>query len=167
MANFKKIEDRRGFSIIEIAVVVAIAGVALIGILSVVVYSLRAQVTVRQSMQAAQYAKDAIEAVKSYRGQTSWDINGIGTLAAGANYHPALATDNASSSWTMALGAETIGPFSRTIVFDRISRDPSSKNIESAYNAANDDPESRKMTVTLSWSEKNIQMTTYITNWLR
>jgi len=65
----------------------------------------------------------------------------------------------------MVLGTENIDGFNRKVVFQRVSRDPATKEIEPVYNAFNDDPDTRKAVVTISFGEKSIEVVTYFTNW--
>ena len=109
-------------------------------------------------------AEEVIEAVRNFRDNTSWDSTGIGILTASADYHLV----SSSTGWDIILGNETINGFTRAAVFNRASRDDND-DIEAIYNSINDDPNTRKVTVTVNWTDRqgdtSEKLETYITNW--
>ena len=136
-------------------------------LLGIGVQSLSVSSSLRQVAQIDSLLKEEMEAVRGFRDGTTWQTNGLGTLATGsANpYYAVLNTGTNPAIWTLQTGTETIGEFTRNVVFDKVSRDPSTKNIESIYNASNDDPDTRKITATATWGSKTYQVVTYLTNW--
>lgn len=159
-------KKEKGFSIIEIIIVIAIISVGLINLLGVGAFSLKISSIVRQTSIADSLAKESIEVVRNVRDITSWDTDGIGTLDTGAVfYHPELNTSVNPPVWTLVLGEETINNFTRRIDFDRVSRNSGSGDIESVYNSLNDDPNTRKIITTVLWGAREVELITYITNW--
>jgi len=69
------------------------------------------------------------------------------------------------NKWNLIQGTEIVGIFTRKIIFDKVSRDPSTQNIENTYNSFNNDANTRKVTVTVIWPEKTVNLITYFTNW--
>jgi len=157
---------QKGFTIVEIIVAIAIIVSALGAILGF--FSFEAKVAERERMRlkAISLAEEAMEATRNFRNNTTWSSTGIGNLSVGIDYHPA----SSSAGWDIISGIENINEFSRKIVFNKVSRDANS-NIESTYdpNPSNDDPNTRKVIVTISWADREGQMSetikTYITNW--
>jgi type II secretory pathway pseudopilin PulG len=152
-----------GFSIIEVLIAVSIITIAFISFLGIVSFSLKSGAFVKRVNQANLLAQEEMEAVRSFRDNTAWD-SGLGALEVDTDYYPSL-IGVATSSWSMALGAETVGSFSRKVVFYKVSRDPVTFNIESAYDADNDDPNTIKAVATVFFDSRSIELTTYFTNW--
>lgn len=156
-------KTEKGTSIIEILVVIAIIGIALVSLLGLATFSLKASTLIKETSQAKGLAVEAMEALRSFRDGTTWGTDGIGALNTGINYYPVKSTDT-PPRWQLNLGEENINGFTRKVVFDNVSRD-AADNIETTYNPANDDPETRKVTVTVSWEDKKVEIVTYLTNW--
>ena len=160
--NNKKNREK-GVFIAEILIVAAIIAIALVTFLGIVVFSLKASSAAKEKSQAVSLAEEMIEAVRNFRDGTNWDIDGLETLNTGVDYCPSL-TGN-PPVWTLVLGAETISNFNRKLVLSRVSRDPFTNDIESSYNPANDDPDTRKVIASVSWQNGQIEIETYFTNW--
>ncbi|OGZ17561.1 MAG: hypothetical protein A2V72_01460 [Candidatus Nealsonbacteria bacterium RBG_13_37_56] len=156
-------KTNKGFSIIEIMIVIAIIVIGLINLLGVAAFSLKISTIIKQTSQADSLAKETIEAVRTFRDGSDWDDDGLGILNTGSSnpYYPEL---DAGPAWKLTSGAETIGNFTRKVVFEKVSRDGSG-NIEAVYSAANNDPDTRKITATVSWSGRKVEIITYLTNW--
>lgn len=154
----------KGFSIIEVLIAVSIITIAFISFMGIVSFSLKSANFVKRTNEANFLAQETIEAVRSFRDNTTWSSGGLGALAVDTDYYPSLVGVD-TPSWSMALGQENIGTFSRKIVFYKVSRDPVSFNIESVYNSSNDDPDTRKAVATVYFDSRSIEITTYFTNW--
>jgi len=154
----------KGFSIIEILISVFIIVIVFINFLGIIAFSLKSANFIKKTNEANFLAQEGIETVRSFRDATDWDIDGLGTLSTDVDYCPSL-TIAAPPAWTMVLGAENIDIFNRKIVFQKVSRDPITNGIEPVYNAFNDDPDTRKTVVTVSFGSKLVELTTYFTNW--
>ncbi|MDD2731938.1 MAG: hypothetical protein PHI53_01950 [Candidatus Pacebacteria bacterium] len=159
----------KGFSIIEMMIVVGIIILAFIAILSAVAFFLKNSVSIKMNNQANELAQEAIEAVRSFRKQTQWSINGLGSLNTSDSYyyHPELKFQSTGGFyyWDLVPGIETIEVFSRKIMFRKVSRNPINQTIEQTYNPSNDDPNTRKVIVSVSWGNNNLELITYFTNW--
>ncbi|KPJ55056.1 hypothetical protein AMJ47_02085 [Parcubacteria bacterium DG_72] len=161
--SFDSAQDR-GFSIIEVLIAVSIITIAFINFLGIVSFSLKSAGFVKKVNQANFLAQETIEATRSFRDNTTWDSDGLASLAVNTDYYPSL-TGVSTPSWSITLGQEVIGNFSRKVVFYRVSRDPVSFDIESVYNSSNDDPNTRKAVATVYFDSRSIEVTTYFTNW--
>ncbi len=153
----------KGISTIEILVVVAIITIALTSLLGVVAYSLKISTSIKETNLANFLAQETMEAVRNFRDGTDWNNNGLGNLTVAAAYYSQKSTD-IPPKWILVQGQETIDGFVRKVIFERVSRDIND-NIETIYNPANDDPNTRKTTVKVSWQDKEIKLVTYLTNW--
>jgi type II secretory pathway pseudopilin PulG len=157
--------NKQGISIIEILVVSSIIAIALTSILGLASFALRVSNRTQETVRANFLAKEIIEAARAVRGGTDWSTDGLGAFSPGSPYHPELQATATADKWILATGEETVGIYKRKIVFDKVSRDLASKNIEPTYNQANDDPDTRKITATVSWQKQKVEITTYLTNW--
>ena len=152
---------QKGFTVIEIMVVVAILLSAFVGIFGLLVFSLQISILVRETNQANFLAQDTIEAVRNFRDGTVWDINGLGTLIVDTVYYPEKTIDN-PPAWTMIQGEETIDIFSRKVIFENVMRDANDNIVGSGGIS---DPDTKKVTATVSWKGKKVEIITYLTNW--
>lgn len=132
--------------------------------LDVSVLSLKASDVVKKTTNADFLIKEIIESTRSFRDGTSWLSNGLGSVSTGVN-HPYYLDLDVSNNWVLVSGTETIGIFTRKIIFDNVSRDPTTKNIEAVYNPSNNDPDTKKITAIVSWENRSSQVITYFTNW--
>lgn len=167
----KKIHQKsiEGISTIEILIVVAFISIGLTGLLGVISYSLRVSTLVKENTQANFIAQETLEAVRNFRDGTDWDTNGLRdyilpAATTSGPYYPELDTAFDPPKWKLASGTETIDGFTRKIVFEKVSRD-GNDNIEQTYNLIRDDPNTRKVIITISWVDKGIKLVTYLTNW--
>ena len=139
-------------------------GTALASILSFASFSFTHSLMSKQTASATALAQDTMETVRNFRDNTAWNTNGLGTLTVGVAYH---AQKSASPVvWQMILGAETINGFSRNATLASVARDGSSNIVLSGGVV---DPNTKKVTVTVSWSERGrshqVQLLNYLTNW--
>ncbi len=155
--------NNKGFIFLEIVIAAAIISVALVTFLGMAALALNTSTTVKQIAKIDALAKEEMEAVRSFRDGTTWATTGLGSVTTGANYYFALS--GTPSAWALQSGTENIDGFTRKVVFDKVSRDPSTQNIETTYNASNDDPNTKKATVTITWGLKTYTTVAYFTNW--
>jgi len=154
--NYKK-----GISIVEILVIIAIIGIALVTLLGLATFSLRVSTLIKETTQAKDIVQETIEAVRNFRDGTNWDTNGLGTLTSGTAYYPRKSIDT-PPKWQLIQGEETINGFTRKVVFSDVMRDGNDNVVEGG---GTNDPNTKKMKVTVSWKNKNIEIVTYLTNW--
>lgn len=152
--------------LVEAFIAVMVISIAFALLLDVGALSVKISTLIQQNSQANFLLKEEMEIARTFRNGTTWANGGLGTVGTGnANpYHFTLDTSVSPNAWILTSGTETVGIFTRQIVFDKVSRDDSS-NIESVYNASHDDPNTRKITVTVSWPQKTMTLVTYLTNW--
>ncbi|MEA3398170.1 MAG: prepilin-type N-terminal cleavage/methylation domain-containing protein [Patescibacteria group bacterium] len=165
MAITKIKKNKFGFALIEMSVAILIIGIALASLSQLAISALKTINSSEQEELALSLAREGMEAARSFRDNTDWNTQGPGSLTAGLAYHPEISIVSASTTWAMAAGSENIGAFSREINFDNVSRDPTTANIETAYNAANHDSDTKLVTVAVAAAEKNILLKAYLTNW--
>ena len=155
--------NKKGISIIEMLVAVAILGVTLTSIFGLINFSLTAANLTKQTTQANALAQETMEAVRSFRDRTVWNGDGLGILTVGSAYHPEKTV--APFEWTLLLGQETIDIFTREVVFATVYRDINDNIVDSGT----EDPATKKAMVAVFWQERGrdhkIELVTYFTNW--
>lgn len=150
----KNLQSEKGISIIEILVVIAIISIALVSLLGVASFSLKISAQMKENTQAVNLAQEAIEALRSIR-DSNW------TKLTNGNH----GLTNALGYWDFAGTENVIDGFTRVILIENVSRDPTTDNIETAYNPANNDPNTKKLTSTVTWKDEKVEIITYLTNW--
>lgn len=160
--------NKKGISIVEILVIIAIIGIALVSLLGVATFSLKVSTLIKETTQANSLAQETIEAVRNFRDGTNWNTDGLGTLITEISYYPKVDTTTVPSKWTIIQGEETIDGYTRKVVFESVSRDANDNIVETG---GTNDPDTKKVTVTVSWTppshhpEKKVEIVTYLTNW--
>lgn len=153
----------KGISIIEILVVIAVVSIVLVNVVGLTILSLRGSVLIKKTTQADALGQEAMEAVRNFRDGTDWEIDGLGVLATGiANpYHPENIGDGLPG-WMLVSGQEIIDDFTREIIFEKVFRDGNDDIVESGVT---DDSDTKKVTVIVSWENKEVKLVTFFTNW--
>lgn len=156
-----------GFIFLEIIIAVALISIVFITLLGIGGIALNLATSVQKTAEADSLIKEELEAIRSFREGSAWATDGLAILATGsANpYYAAQDTTVNPPKWKFNTGTETVGSFTRKVVFDKVSRDTSTSNIEAVYNSAHDDPDTRKVTVTVTLGTKTYQVISYLTNW--
>lgn len=158
------IHNKKGIAVVEILIVIGIIAITVSSLLGVVVFSLKLSASIKETTTADALAQETIEAVRNFRDGTDWGSDGLGVLNTGNAYYPEKSGDT-PPAWMLVEGEETVNGFVRKVVFERVSRDPGTSNIEDVYDSGNDDPDTRKVIATVSWESKKVEIITYFTNW--
>jgi type II secretory pathway pseudopilin PulG len=156
-----KYNNKKGVSVIEILVVIAIIGITLVSILGMATFSLKISTSIKETTQAKDIAQETIEAVRNFRDGTAWGTDGLGTLTAGIAYHPEKSGDT-PPKWQLVQGEETVNSFTRKVVFENVQRDGNDNIVESG---GTNDPNTKKVAITVAWKDKRVGIVTYLTNW--
>lgn len=164
--------SNRGISVIELLVGAGILTLSLSALLGFLAFTLTTTSFLKQQAEATALAEEALEALRSFRDGTGWndddpqdEYDGLGRVQTDVPYHVALSEDVAPR-WQLLLGTETIALFSRTVTFENVQRDA---NDDIVASLGVEDPDTKKVTVTVSWTAKtrahNVTVVTYLTNW--
>ena len=152
--------NKKGISIIELLVVTAIIFIGLIGLLSAATFSLKFSRLIKENETAKALAEEALEAVRNFRDGTTWDTNGLRILDLDPIvYHPEKI--GTPPRWNLALGQETINGFTRKVIIKKVFRDA---NSDIAL-VGTEDANTKLVTATVSWSNRTVEVSTYLTNW--
>jgi len=156
----KKNAKNRGWGMLEIIVVVAIIGFALTALAGLGNYALKISSQLKNNVIATNLAAEAIETAQAVKNE-NWNL--LANLSEGLPYHPEKS--GSPPKWVLVSGSENINGFSRRIVLSPVLRD---SNDDIAL-TGNLDPQTKKITATVSWNEtgtdKQISLTVYLTNW--
>lgn len=147
----------RGFGIIEIIIAITIMSLALFSISQISVLTIKKNTENKESLKALYLAEEGLEAARSARDQ-SWSLN-IAAKTMGSPYYPVISGDK----WTLSASnpGAIEGIYSRQTVISNTSRDVNDNIVSSG---GTDDPNTKKITATISWGSKDITLETYITN---
>lgn len=166
----------KAFTIIELLVVITVIGIALASLVGLTAFSLHVSIRIKAVTEATALAEEGLEAVRNFRDTVSWNNNdpenqydGLGVVSLGALYHLALSSD-VPPAWMLLAGAETIGAFTRQLVFDEVRRDNTTQNIVApGCGGCSVDAGTKRAVATVSWLEqgttRNVELVTYLTNW--
>ena len=162
----KKYFKKTGFVFLEILIAITIITVVFTVLLGIAFSAINISSSIKKQTQADFLAKEELEALRSYRDGTTWATNGLGTVGSGDISPYYLVLDSSDTpKWTLHTEQETIGIFTRYIVFDWVSRDPVTNYIQNDYIESNRDLDTVKVKVTVSWLGKISQVFAYLTNW--
>ncbi len=167
--TIKKQSNRKnpGFIFLEILIAIGLISIVFVLMLGIGFQSVNISTGLQRASGADSFIKEQMEAVRSFRDGTTWQTNGLGSLATGQAYPYYMAVDENSNpkKWVLNQGTQTSGIFTKKIVFEKVSRNPANLDIESIYNASRDDPNTKKATVTVTWDNNASQVSAYFTNW--
>jgi len=142
---------------LEIIISLALISIAFVTLFGVGILAINTSASMKTETQADFLIKEEFEALRNFRDGTTWATNGLGFATTGIPYHLV----NSSNKWSLVPGIETIGIFTRSVIFDAVYRDASG-NIASSGTI---DPWSLKATVTIAWQGRTMQVISYFTNW--
>ena len=154
-----KVKNKQfGISMVEVIISAAVLMIIFLGFTTLVNYNARIQYKNEKKIEAVNLASEAIEAIYSIKDE-NWDD--ISSLVLGNNYYPLVS----GGQWTIGSGIETIGTYSRRVVFSQVLRD-ANDNISSSGSV---DPESYKITSYVQWNDRGaaeqVVLQAYITKW--
>lgn len=165
-----KLVRQRGFTVVEAVVAMSVFAIAIVGGIQTVLTAQRLSNEGKDTIQAANYLEEGLEAVRSIR-DSSWT-----DIATAGPYH--LTSDTgAITPWQLIPdGSETLGKFTRTIEIADVRRADTdgSGTLSAEDNIVQsggefDDPDTKRITATVSWEEDSRTVTrsisTYLTNW--
>ena len=170
----KLLSNNQGQLLIE--VLLAITALVIIVALSAQIFVVSSQsAKLSSEKNAAQgLVEETLEVLRGIQTEKWHEIykppDGTGnpmTAKGSANhYHPVIS----GTKWTVASGDEVVTvnntDYTRYFYIDNVSRDVATRNIESIYNASNDDPSTQKITATVTWGDgQELSTSQYIMRW--
>ena len=153
--------SQKGAGLLEIIIAVSVITVSFFAVVQVSVLALKGVQARNDRAKALVYVQEGMEAVRNIR-DGGWAAN-IATLNFGQTYYVTVS----GGKWTLTQTNPGLieSTFARTLVVDNVSRDVSDNIAGSGTN----DPETKKVTVTVSWSspQKSVQLVSYFANILK
>src|SRR3989338_6795717 len=132
-----------GFMMVEVIVVISIITASTIASMAVAQKSIYVSRQAVHTTEAAFLLEEGAEALRILR-DNNW--TNISVLIAGTNYYPTFT----GGTWTLSSTLSTVGIFTRKVLIPRVKRDDVTKDISVS---GTDDPKTKLVTVTVSWSE--------------
>ena len=159
-----------GFTLIEAVVAITVFSLGVVALIGMSTIAKSTSEQGRDSVQVSNYLQEGIEAVRLLR-NNSWNnvsTNGGYRLSAQAGQNP---------PWQLVSGgSETIGKYSRSVAIATVRREDmdGSGTLTAgdrivATGGAFDDPDTKKVTVTITWQQGTRTITrqlyAYVTKW--
>lgn len=152
-----KLQD--GQSLLEVILAIAIFGLLVSSLISLVVGSFRSLEQGGEQTQAEAIAEEGIEAVRAIRDR-AWNLNTYGQSG----------VEITGGEWVFSGEGttDTIGQFTRTISFEDVCRDSMDDITSCPGNYT--DVQSKKISVVITWTTgtgaiNSVQKIAYLTNW--
>lgn len=156
--------QKRGALLLELLIAISILAVILSVASQAMYVSLQSGKVSGESDVAVGLASEALEATRNIA-EEKWQ--NIYTLTKGAQYHMV----QSGNKWATSTASETItlntATYTRYVVINNVSRDLSTRAIETSYNVAHDDPSTQQVVVTVSWqgSGSPVTVSDYFLRW--
>ena len=151
----------KGFGLVEVVIASAIISVSIFSLSAVSVIGSRLQSQSLEKIRANFLAEEGLEAMRFLRDK-SWNTN-LANLSVGTNYSISFASS--TSRWSIGSTAASYADsfFDRKIMLENVFRD-SNDNIVSSGGAQ--DPDTKKVTVSVSWQDRNATTTVNLSTYL-
>jgi len=149
----------RGIGIIDVIISISIISVAFWTIAQVAVLGTRVREQAKNREAAIFYAQEGVEVMRFLR-DLSWDTN-ISPLITGNLYYPNVS----GTTWVLLASDPGLidSRYTRSVELNKVLRDANDDIVSSG---GTEDTDSREVTVTVSWGERQYQIVTYLTNFL-
>lgn len=163
--NFKKQNSKqKGSLLFEMLIVISLVAILISVGANAVFLSMRSNKASGERDTANGLASIALESVRSIA-EENW-LNIYGLTKSGQRYYPS----EVDGKWVLIEGDEIINindiSYTRYLTIDNVSRDLTTKDIESEYILGNDDPSTQKATVVVSWSQGSpVVISEYFYRW--
>lgn len=144
--NFK-LENKKGFSLVEVLVGVSIIMVSLVSIMSIFSSMLKLSVRDTPKLQAVFLTEEGVEAIRTVR-DFGWAAN-ISSLSLGTNYR--FYWNSAQGKWTATTTYALVdNTFDRTFSLASVNRDANFNIVNSGGTL---DSNTKLVTVNVSWND--------------
>lgn len=159
-----KRNTQKGALLLELLIVISLLAIILSLGANAVFLSIRSNKISGERDIANALASESFEAVHAAT-QENWQ-NIYGLTKSTQHYQ----TIPSGGKWVLTAGDEIIVlnniSYTRYVIIDNVSRDATTRDIQTSYSSADDDPSTQKVTVTVSWSGGNpIAVSEYFFRW--
>ena len=150
----KVLGSLKGALLLELLIVIALMGIIFTVGTQAILVSLKSGRNSGERDTAYSLANEGIEIVRGVAEQNWQSIYAPAGIVKGTTHYYPLKVSNA---WTLTQGDETVIvnglSYTRYIIIDNASRDSTTdRKIESTYVSADDNPDTQKITVSVSWT---------------
>ncbi len=167
-------DGQRGFTLVEAVVAMTVFVVGVVALVQITLLAKSTSEEGQDTVQAVNYLQEGVEAVRSIRDH---DWNLVASVTPGTSYR-LNAQPGTAPPWTLTAGSEAIDKYTRTVRFENVRREDTDGS--GTMNAGDvictgagcgefDDPDTRRMTVTISWQQGQRTVTralyAYLTDW--
>jgi hypothetical protein len=162
------IKEKNGYVFLDVLLAVVIISLVFVALLEAGSAASNFFGLEQKALQSDALIREEVEALRAYRDGTAWN-SGLGIVSTGSSHPYYLVLDNSTNppKWNLVQGTETVGAFTRKIIFESVSRDPVTHDILANYDAGNRDINTIKITAITSSGNRSWQVVTYLTNWQR
>jgi type II secretory pathway pseudopilin PulG len=162
LINFKSIylKSQNGQSLVELLIVIGLCAVLLPVIITGLVSSRGGKAQQKERAEAITLIKEAEEVIRSIREKDWTSLSPIDSE---------LHVVREGTGWALADTAETINGFTRKIVINNVYRDFVTGSIIPTGTAAQVDPSTKKITISVSWDKPvpaSVDSTVYLTRYV-
>lgn len=159
-------EYSKGALLLELLIVISLLAIILSVGANATFLSMRSSKTSGENSVASSLAVESLEAVRSVAEEDFQNIYGL--VKSTQHYYPAQL--GGTGKWILSIGDEAKVlngiTYTRYVVINNVSRDSTTRNIESAYSSLNDDPSTQKVTAFVSWTGgKTVEISEYFFRW--
>ena len=161
--------SRRGQSIVEIVIALTIVGVIITTAVAAIAIVLKSNAETQQSQSATLLSQEYADIVQNLS-VGNWDLLYLlSSKGATSTYYIAAS----GTTYTVQSGNSTTTldgiTYTRYFSVENVSRDGTTHDIESVYNAVNDDPSTQKIAIYATWTRggaaRSLSIVKYVTRW--
>ncbi len=142
----EQLRKTSGQSLIEILVGIAVGVIIIGGVTATIAITLRSNVQNKNIQTATSLSQELLDKLTDFAGANWHKIDAL----SGSHYLQTAGTTFAATAGSDTTVLEGI-TFTRSFTIENVSRDPTTDTIESVYNAANNDPSTKKAVVLITW----------------
>lgn len=146
--------NNKGQSLIEILIAIAVGVIIIGGVAATIGVTLRSNVNTKNSQTATALAQEVLNEVTDLAAGNWHNLDSLTASIVGSPVQYRVATSGPSFSTQAGVETFTLDgkQFNRYFTYENVSRDTNG-NIEPLYSSANADPSTKKLIVTVSWTE--------------
>lgn len=163
----RKTKGKNGFTLLEVVIASSIITTAMLAILNSYSFFILAEKGNTARVKSIFLVEEGIEAGRYLRDK-GWTAN-IKPLSTTTSYYLYFSTSTGNGFWQATTSPQIYdGIFTRKITFGQVYRNNSTQNISTTSSGSTVDPNTRKVTVTVAWTDSlgstTKSMSTYLTN---
>jgi len=160
----QKFKNQKGQLLLEVLFVTAAAALVVSISAQMISVSLKSGSVSMERQVSESLKEEAFEAVRA-AAMEKWQNLYLLNKGSANHYHPVQALNK----WTLVSGDEIVVSdgvsYTRYFYVDNVSRDLSTRNIETIYNGTHDDPSTQKITVSVTSNGSSADSSEFLERW--